>query len=107
MSSKSATVLVILTVAIVAFCLASVFASMTGPINILPNNTDIPDYSTDDDSDSYDYQSYDDNSYSSSSYSSDHSSSSSSDVEKKSYPSGDKDSGDQSKGKSGTCSTAS
>ena len=39
MSSRSATLLVIFTVAIVAFCLASVFASMTGPISILPNKT--------------------------------------------------------------------
>lgn len=39
MSSRSATVLVIFTVAIVAFCLASVFASMTGTISILPNGT--------------------------------------------------------------------
>ena len=39
MSSRSATVLVIFIVAIVAFCLASVFASMTGPISILPNKT--------------------------------------------------------------------
>ena len=39
LSSRSATVLVIFIVAIVAFCLASVFASMTGPISILPNGT--------------------------------------------------------------------
>ena len=39
LSSRSATVLVIFIVAIVAFCLASVFASMTGPISILPNKT--------------------------------------------------------------------
>ncbi len=39
MSSKSATVLVIFIVAIVAFCLASVFGAMTGPISILPNKT--------------------------------------------------------------------
>ncbi len=40
MSSRSATVLVIFIVAVVAFCFASVFASMTGPISILPNNTE-------------------------------------------------------------------
>ena len=40
MSSRSATVLVILVVAIAAFCLASVFAAMTGPISILPNEND-------------------------------------------------------------------
>ena len=37
LSSRSATVIVILVIAIVAFCLATVFASMTGPISILPN----------------------------------------------------------------------
>ena len=40
MSSRSATVLVIFVVAIFAFCLASVFGSMTGVISILPNGTD-------------------------------------------------------------------
>lgn len=39
MSSRSATVLVIFIVAILAFCFASVFASMTGPISILPNES--------------------------------------------------------------------
>ncbi|WP_410320052.1 hypothetical protein [Methanobrevibacter sp.] len=39
MSSKSATVMVIFIVAMVAFCLASVFGAMTGPISILPNKT--------------------------------------------------------------------
>lgn len=38
MSSKSATLFVVFIVAIVAFCIASVFAAMTGEINILPNN---------------------------------------------------------------------
>jgi hypothetical protein len=38
-SSRSATVLVIFIVAILAFCFASVFASMTGPISILPNES--------------------------------------------------------------------
>lgn len=40
LSSRSATVLVIFVVACVAFCLASVFASMTGPISILPNESE-------------------------------------------------------------------
>ena len=39
MSSRSATVLVIFIVAVLAFCLASVFAAMTGPISILPNQS--------------------------------------------------------------------
>ena len=39
MSSRSATVLVIFVVACVAFCLASVFGAMTGPISILPNES--------------------------------------------------------------------
>jgi hypothetical protein len=39
-TSRSATVLVIFIVAVIAFCLASVFASMTGPISILPNETE-------------------------------------------------------------------
>ena len=36
LASRSATVLVIFIIAIIAFCLATVFASMTGPISILP-----------------------------------------------------------------------
>lgn len=40
LSSRSATILVIFTVSIVAFCLASVFGAMTGTISILPNGTD-------------------------------------------------------------------
>jgi hypothetical protein len=40
MSSRSATVLVIFIVACIAFCLASVFGAMTGPISILPNEND-------------------------------------------------------------------
>ncbi|WP_067042799.1 hypothetical protein [Methanobrevibacter sp. YE315] len=47
MSSKSATFIVIFIVAIVAFCLASVFAAMTGPISILPNGTDSENTSND------------------------------------------------------------
>ncbi len=77
MTSRSATVLVIFIVAVLAFCLASVFASMTGPISILPNESDsagiLDNLSalTDDTSDSgnsYGYQDYDD--YSSDDYSS-------------------------------------
>lgn len=40
MASRSATVLVISIIAIIAFCLASVFGAMTGPISIFPNETD-------------------------------------------------------------------
>lgn len=40
LSSRSATVLVIFVIAIVAFCLASVFGAMTGTITIFPNATD-------------------------------------------------------------------
>ena len=40
LSSRSATVLVIFIVAIVAFCLASVFGAMTGTISILPNESE-------------------------------------------------------------------
>ena len=40
MTSRSANVLVIFIVAIFAFCFASVFASMTGTIAILPSNND-------------------------------------------------------------------
>ena len=72
LSSRSATVLVIFTVACVAFCLASVFAAMTGPISILPNetnNTGILDNLsalTDQDNDNYQSYGYDDsNDYSS------------------------------------------
>lgn len=39
LTSRSATVLVIFIVACVAFCLASVFGAMTGPISILPNES--------------------------------------------------------------------
>ena len=39
LSSRSAKVLVIFVVAIIAFCLACVCASMTGPISILPNES--------------------------------------------------------------------
>ena len=67
MSSKSATFLVIFIVAIIAFCLASVFAAMTGPISILPfeNNSDntsddVSTVSVDSGSDNdYYYQDYD------------------------------------------------
>ncbi|MGX8694569.1 MAG: hypothetical protein ACSW71_06665 [Methanobrevibacter sp.] len=40
MASRSATVLVIFVIAVIAFCLASVFGAMTGPISIFPNITD-------------------------------------------------------------------
>ena len=40
LSSRSATVLVILVVAFLAFCLASVFGAKTGPISILPNESE-------------------------------------------------------------------
>ena len=39
MASRLATVLVIFVIAVIAFCLASVCASMTGTISILPNGT--------------------------------------------------------------------
>lgn len=76
MSSRSATILVIFVVACVAFCLASVFGAMTGPISILPNESNngsvldnlsaITD--SDDNYDTYGYdQSSQSNDYSSSS----------------------------------------
>lgn len=77
MTSRSATVLVIFIVAILAFCFASVFASMTGQISILPNKTEsggiLDNLSaitndTTDSSESYGYQEYKD--YSSNGYSS-------------------------------------
>lgn len=62
LSSRSATVLVIFIVACIAFCLATVFAAMTGPISILPNESDsgsvLDNLSAITDSDSYNYQSY-------------------------------------------------
>lgn len=62
LSSRSATVLVIFIVACIAFCLASVFAAMTGPISILPNESEpsgvLDNLSAITDSDNYDYQSY-------------------------------------------------
>ena len=75
MTSRSATVLVIFIIAIFAFCLASVFAAMTGPISILPQESDsggildnlsaITD-EIDDNDNSYGYQQYND--YSSNNY---------------------------------------
>ena len=72
LSSRSATVLVIFIVACVAFCLASVFASMTGPISILPNESEsggiLDNLSVIENADTGDYQSYgydDSNDYSS------------------------------------------
>lgn len=74
LSSRSATVLVIFIVACIAFCLASVFASMTGPISILPNESDdvtiLDNLSALTDQDNNNYQSYgydDSNDYSQSS----------------------------------------
>lgn len=78
MTSRPATVMVIFTVACIAFCLATVFASMTGPISILPNESsggvldnlsaiDNYSYGQDDtqDYDSYyEYDDYSDDSYS-------------------------------------------
>ena len=62
MSSRSATVLVIFSVAVIAFCLASVFASMTGPISILPNESEsggiLDNLSVLTDSEDNNYQSY-------------------------------------------------
>ena len=40
MTSRSATVLVIFVIAVIAFCLASVFGAMTGTISILPNESE-------------------------------------------------------------------
>ncbi len=40
LSSRSATILVILVISLVAFCLASVFGAMTGTVSILPSGTD-------------------------------------------------------------------
>ena len=82
MSSRSATVLVIFTVAIIAFCLACVCASITGPISILPSESNsgsildnlsaITD-GTGNNGESYGYQDYNDysSSDSGSSYSDD------------------------------------
>ena len=82
MSSRSATVLVIFSVAVIAFCLATVFAAMTGPISILPNESDsggildnLSAITDSDNSNSY-HQSYSEDSYD---YSSGHSDSHSDD----------------------------
>ena len=70
MSSRSATVLVIFIVAVIAFCFASVFAAMTGPISILPVENEsemlLENLSISDDSSSNVYT-YKDNSHSDSS----------------------------------------
>ena len=73
MSSRSATVLVIFTVACIAFFLATVFASMTGPISILPNESEsggvLDNLSAITDSDdNYDTYGYDDSNDYSQSY---------------------------------------
>lgn len=82
LSSRSATVLVIFSVAVIAFCLATVFAAMTGPISILPNESDsggildnLSAITDSDNSNSY-HQSYSEDSYD---YSSRHSDSHSDD----------------------------
>lgn len=82
LSSRSATVLVIFSVAVIAFCLATVFAAMTGPISILPNESDsggildnLSAITDSDNSNSY-HQSYSEDSYD---YSSGHSDSHSDD----------------------------
>ena len=75
MTSRSATVLVIFVIAIFAFCLASVFAAMTGPISILPNESEsggildnLSAFTDDDTSESsYGYQDYSNYDYSDSS----------------------------------------
>ena len=103
MTSRSATVLVIFIIAIFAFCFASVFAAMTGPISILPQESDsgglFDNLSafTDDTNEgtSYGYQDY--NSYSS--YGSDHSSDSSN-IETTTDDSGSSDSGSSDSGSS-------
>lgn len=62
LSSRSATVLVIFIVACIAFCLATVFASMTGPISILPNESEsggiLDNLSVIENADTGDHQSY-------------------------------------------------
>ena len=78
LSSRSATVLVIFIVACIAFCAASVFASMTGTITILPNESDggvLDNLSAITDSDdNYNTYGYDDSNSYEQSYSSDDSS---------------------------------
>ena len=111
LTSRSATVLVIFIVAILAFCLASVFASMTGPISILPNESEsggifdnlsaITDNDVSSDR-SYGYKDYDDYSYSD-----DSSSSSSSSVETTTDDSSSSDSSSSSGGGSSSSSSSS
>ena len=81
MSSRSATILVIFTVACIAFLVATVFASMTGPISIIPTGNNSSGISNNlstvaGPSDNYKSSSYDNSKdySSSSSYSSDKSS---------------------------------
>ena len=80
-SSRSATILVIFTVACIAFLVATVFASMTGPISIIPTGNNSSGISNNlstvaGPSDNYKSSSYDNSKdySSSSSYSSDKSS---------------------------------
>ena len=85
LSSRSATVLVIFIVACIAFCLASVFAAMTGPISILPNESEsggiLDNLSAITDSDNNNYPSYGSDDSQGDSSSSDSSESSGSQVE--------------------------
>lgn len=87
MASKAATLFVVFIVAIVAFCIASVFAAMTGEINILPNNqTDLLNLSDNNTNNSSISDSSSVNSGSSSGSSSSHSSSSGGSSHKDSTP---------------------
>ena len=79
LASRSATVLVIFVVAVLAFCLASVFAAMTGPITILPEDSDNSGGILDNLSAITDDTGSSDNSYGNPDYTDDYSSSSSSD----------------------------
>ena len=102
LSSRSATVLVIFIVACIAFCLASVFAAMTGPISILPNESDsggiLDNLSAITDSDNNNYPSYGYDDSQSSSSSSDDSQSNEPKVETTTDDSGSDDSNQQNQG---------
>ncbi|MBQ2652746.1 MAG: hypothetical protein IJF83_04255 [Methanobrevibacter sp.] len=102
MSSRSATVLVIFIVACIAFCLASVFAAMTGPISILPNESDsggiLDNLSAITDSDNNNYPSYGYDDSQSSSSSSDDSQSNEPKVETTTDDSSSDDSNQQNQG---------
>ncbi len=102
LSSRSATVLVIFIVACIAFCLASVFAAMTGPISILPNESDsggiLDNLSAITDSDNNNYPSYGYDDSQSSSSSSDDSQSNEPKVETTTDDSSSDDSNQQNQG---------